>query len=174
MDFIVELPDAHGFDVVMVVVDLVLKWAHFLVTTTTVSAEGAARLYYWDVWKLHGLPLKWVHNWGSVFISEFMRELNRHLGIETAASMAYHPQTNGQTEHVNQELETYIRMFCNHHQNDWDDLLPTAEFTLANHIHALMQVTPFMADTGQNPRMGFESLVDVADEGAAAFQTRME
>ncbi len=111
---------------------------------------------------------------GSVFISDFMRELNRLLRIETAALTAYHPQTDGQTEHVNQELETYIRMFCNHHQNDWDDLLPAAEFALANHVHASTQVTPFMVDTGRNPRMGFEPLVDVADEGAAAFRTRME
>ncbi len=74
VDFIVELPDMHGFDAVMVVVDSVLKQAHFL--ATTVSAEGAARLYYRDVWKLHGLPLKWVHDRGLVFISDFMRELN--------------------------------------------------------------------------------------------------
>ncbi len=76
VDFIVELPDSHGFDAVMVVVDSVLKRVHFLATTTTVSAEGAARLYYRDIWKLHGLLLKWVHDQGSVFISDFMWELN--------------------------------------------------------------------------------------------------
>ncbi len=65
-----------GFDAVMVVVDSMSKRAHFLATTTMVSAEGAARLYYRDVWKLHGLPLKWVHDRGSVFISAFMGELN--------------------------------------------------------------------------------------------------
>ncbi len=66
MDFIIELPDpdAHGFDAVMVVVDSVSKQAHFLATTTTVSAEGVARLYYRDVWQLHGLPLKWLHDRG--------------------------------------------------------------------------------------------------------------
>ena len=53
----------------------------------------------------------------------FMHELNCLLGIKTTA---YHPQTDGQTEHINQELKTYIRMFCNHHQNDWDELLPSA------------------------------------------------
>ncbi len=95
-------------------------------------------------------------------------------GSKLLLQRPYHLQTDGQTEHVNQELKTFIRMFCNHHQNNWDDLLPAAEFALANHVHASTQVTPFMADTSRNPRMGFEPLVDVVDEGAAAFRTRME
>jgi len=169
-----ELPDAHGFDAIMVVVDSLTKRAHFMATNTTVSAEGAAWLYYQHVWKLHGLPLQWLHDCGSVFISDFMRELNRLLGIKTTASTAYHPQTDGQTERVNQELETYIHMFCNHHQNNWDELLPSAEFAAANHIHTATQLTPFIADTGRNPHMGFEPMVDTADEGADAFRDRME
>ena len=173
VDFIVELPDAHGFDAVMVLVDSVTKRSHFIATNTTVTAEGAARLYYQHVWKLHGLPLEWIHDRGAVFISDFMKELNRLLGIRTSASTAYHPQTDGQTERVNQELETYLRLFCNHHQNDWDELLPSAEFACANHVHATTGVSPFMADIGRNPRMGFEPLVDIADENAAAFQNRM-
>ncbi len=71
-----------------------------------------------------------------------MKELNRLLGIRTSASTAYHPQTDGQTEHVNQELETYLRIFCNHHQNDWDELLPSAEFACANHTHWTTGLTP--------------------------------
>ena len=158
----------------MVMVDSVTKWPHFMATNTTVSAEGAARLYYWDVWNLHGLPLQWLHDRGSIFIAGFMHELNCLLGIKTTASTAYHPQTDGQTERVNQELETYIRMFCNHHQNNWDELLPSAEFAAANHIHSSTQVIPFVADTGQNPHMGFKPSVDIADEDTAAFQDQME
>ena len=84
-------------------------------------------------------------------MADFMRKLNSLLGIETLASTLHHPQTDGQTERVNQELETYLRTFCGHHQNNWDKLLPSAEFACANHEHASIQMTPFMADIGQNP-----------------------
>ena len=174
VDFITELPDSHGFDAVMVLVDSTTKRPHFIVTHTTVTAKGAAKLYYQHVWKLHGLPLAWIHDRGTQFMADFMRELNALLGIETLASTSHHPQTDGQTERVNQELETYLRTFCNHHQNDWDELLPSAEFACANHVHASIQMTPFMADIGRNPRMGFEPLVDAPDSDAAAFRQRLE
>ena len=92
----------------MVVVDSITKQLHFMATNITVSAEGTACLYYWDLWKLHGLPLQWLHDRGSVFITGFMCKLNHLLGIKTTASTVYHPQTDGQTECVNPELETYI------------------------------------------------------------------
>jgi len=71
-------------------------------------------------------------------------------------STAYHPQTNGQTERVNQELEQYLRIFVRERQDDWYTLLPLAEFSYNNHIHSPMRQTPFILDTGQHPQMGFE------------------
>jgi hypothetical protein len=71
-------------------------------------------------------------------------------------STAYHPQTDGQTEHVNQVLEGYLRTFTGRRQDDWDGLLPMGEFFYNNSIHSSTQQTPFMVDTGRNPRMGFE------------------
>src|SRR5499426_2824538 len=85
-----------------------------------------------------------------------MRELYRLLGIRLATSTAYHPQTDGQTERANQELEQYLRLFVNERQDDWDELLPLAEFSYNNHVHSSTQQTPFMVDSGRNPRMGFE------------------
>ena len=103
-----------------------------------------------------------------------MKDLYRLLNIEGNFLTAYYPQTDGQTERINQEIEQYLRIYINHHQNDWDELLPSAEFASANHLHAATRMTPFMADTGRNPRMGFEPAVDVADANAGAFQRRME
>jgi hypothetical protein len=175
VDFIVELPDSHGYDATMNVVDTVSKRAHFIPTNTTITAAGAAKLFLQHVWKLHGLPRKVVSDRGSQFVGEFTRELYRLLGIKIAASTAYHPQTDGQTERVNQELEQYLRLFVSERQDNWDELLPFAEFQYNNHIHSSTRQTPFMLDTGRDPRMGFEpqeapSLLESVNE----FKQRME
>jgi hypothetical protein len=86
----------------------------------------------------------------------FMHELYQLLGIKLATSMAYHPQTDGQTECINQELEGYLCIFTSRQQDNWDDLLPLGEFSHNNHIHSSTQQTLFMLDTGRHPRMGFE------------------
>jgi len=73
-----------------------------------------------------------------------------------ASSTAWHPQTNGQTEHVNQELDQYLQLFVNKRQDDWYDLLPLVEFQHNNHVHSATQHPPFLLDTGRLPCMGFE------------------
>jgi transposase InsO family protein len=156
VDFIVELPESSGHDAVMVVVDSVTKRAHFSSTLTTITAAGTARLFVRNVWKHHGLPRKVVSDRGPQFVAEFTRELYRLLGIKLAATTAYHPQGDGQTERVNQELEQYLRLFVNQRQDDWADLLPLAEFQYNNHVHSATQHQPFLLDSGRLPRMGFE------------------
>jgi hypothetical protein len=69
---------------------------------------------------------------------------------------AYHPQTNGQMERINQVLEGYLHIFTSQQQDDWDDYLPTGEFQYNNTVRSSTQQTPFMVDTGRHPRMGFE------------------
>ena len=124
MDFIVELPQSAAHDSIMVVIDSITKHAHFVSTVTTISAAGAAHLFLNHVWKHHGLPRKVVSDRGPHFVAEFTWELYRLLGIKLAATMAYHPQGDGQTEWVNQELEQYLHLFTNQRQDYLVGLLP--------------------------------------------------
>jgi len=156
VDLVVELPLSSGHDAVMTVVDSVSKRAHFIPTHTMVTAEGAARLFLHQVWKLHGLPKHVVSDHRPQFVACFTKELYRLLGIKLASSTAWHPQTDGQTERVNQELDQYLRLFINERQDNWYDLLPMAEFQHNNHVHSATQQSPFLLDTGRVPCMGFE------------------
>ena len=118
VDFIVELPDMHGYDAILVVVDLYSKWAHFISTHTTCFAMGAANLYQKNVWNLHSLFNAYISNCGSQFVAEFIQELYRLLYVKLHTSTAYHSQSDGQTKHINQELKKYLQLFCNKHQDN--------------------------------------------------------
>jgi len=102
-----------------------------------------------------------------------MKELNNLLGIQTKLSMAYHPQTNGQIERVNQELEQYLRVFIDHRQEQWPDWLGMAEFAYNNKIHTTTKISPFKINYGQDPRMGFEGRRKGKYEAAGKFIEKM-
>jgi hypothetical protein len=101
------------YDTVMCTVDSVHKRDHFILTNTTCTARGATELYLRNVWKLHGLPTNVVSDRGSQFVAEFMHKLYRLLNIKMSPSTAYHPQSDRQTEQLNQEMEQYIHLFTN-------------------------------------------------------------
>jgi len=98
VDFITKLPVVAEKDAVLVVYDRLSKMTHFVATTEETLAEGLARLFQDNIWKLHRLPESVVSDKGPQFAVELTRELNRMLGIETRLSTAFHPQTDGQTE----------------------------------------------------------------------------
>jgi len=104
-DFITKLLLAQGYDSILVVVNRLTKMVHFISTTEKTLVEGLARLFRDNVWKLHRLPKSIISDRGPQFVAGIMQELNRILGIESKLSTAFHSQTNGQTERVNQELE---------------------------------------------------------------------
>ena len=155
-DFIVKLLLTRGYDSILVVYNRLTKMAHFIPTTEKMSAEGLAMLFQDHLWKLHRLSESIISDRRAQFAVGLIRELNRMLGIETKLSMAFHPQTNGQTECMNQELEQYLRMFVDHYQEQWPDWLDIAKFAYNNKVNSSTKVLPFMANNGQNPRMGFE------------------
>ena len=106
------------------------------------------------MWKLHGLPESVVLNRGPQFVAELTRELNRILGIKTRLFTVFHPQTDGQTEQMNQELEQYLRFFVEHRQKDWPEWLASAEFAVNNKAHTTTKVLPFIANYGRELRIG--------------------
>jgi len=122
----------------------------------TVTVEGAARLFLHQVWKLHGLLKCVISDCRPQFIAHFTKELYCLLGIKLASFTAWHPQTDRQTEHVNQELDQYLQLFVNKQQDDWYDLLSLAEFQHNNHVHSTIQQPPFLLNTRRLPYMGFE------------------
>jgi len=125
---------------------------------------------YWDhVWKLHGLPNMVISDHGPQFVLGFMRELNKILWINTRLSTTYHPQTDGQTERMNQELEQYLRMFMDYCQMNWLEWLAIAKFSYNNKIQKSIKISPFYANYGFNPRMGFKPWRDVKVQAVDKF-----
>jgi hypothetical protein len=167
-DFIVQLPKSRGYDAIWVVADHTLKEAHFVPCKSDIDTEQTINLYINHIWKLHGLPKKMISDRGPQFVSKLMKGLFKRLGIDGATSTAYHPQTDGQTERLNQELEQYLRIFCNYRQNDWADYVPMAEFAYNNHTHTSTKYSPFYASRGYHPHTIIaqinESTVPKADE----------
>ena len=174
VDFITKLLVVARKDAILVVCDRLSKMAHFVVTTEATLAEGLARLFRDNIWKLHGLPESVVLDRGPQFAAELMKELNRMLGIETRLSTAFHPQTDGQTERMNQELEQYLRFFVDHRQKDWPEWLASAEFTVNNKVHTATKVLPFMANYGRELRMGDDIRKRGKVEKAIEFVERMK
>ena len=108
MDLITDLPLVTSYDSVLVVVDRFTKMAHFTPCSKTISGEGMANLLLNNVVRLHGLPDDVISDRGPQFVSHFWKRLLQTLGIAVNFSSAYHPQTDGQTERVNQILDQYL------------------------------------------------------------------
>jgi len=107
-------------------------------------------------------------------VTGLMKELNRILGIKSKMSITFYPQTDGQTERVNQELEQYLRIFIDHRQEQWPDWLGTAEFAYNNKAHSSTKILLFKANYGQDPRMGFEVRKKEKYKGAEKFAMRIK
>ena len=173
-DFITKLPLAQGYNAILVVVDWLTKMVHFIPTTEKMTAEGLAKLFRDNVQKLHGLPESIISDRGPQFAAGIMRELNRMLKIESKLLTVFHPQTDRQTERVNQELEQYLRMFIDHRQEQWPDWLGTAEFTYNKKAYSSTKVLPFKANYRQDPRIGFKMRRKGKYEGVEKFVTKIK
>lgn len=156
MDFITHLPESNGFDAILVVVDRLTKFRHFIPCKGTANAEEVARLFRDNVWRSHGLPETIVSDRGPQFISAFWSHLNKILRTRALLSTAHHPQTDGQTERMNAILEQYLRAYVSYLQDDWTEWLATAELAGNSMTSETTRCSPFFAMYGFEPRMGFE------------------
>ena len=121
VDFITKLLLVAGKDAILVVCDRLSKMTHFVTTTKGTLAKELVRLFIDNIWKLYRLLESVVLDRGPQFAMELTKELNWMLGIKTKLSTAFHPQTDGQTERMSQELEQYLWFFIDHRQKDWPE-----------------------------------------------------
>ncbi|KAJ1600075.1 hypothetical protein NDA14_000490 [Ustilago hordei] len=157
LDFIEGLPpskkyDSKTYDSILVIVDRLTKFAILAPTHKTVTAKQTAVLLYGHMVRLFGYPDHMVSDRGRQFISGAWKAFAEQMGVKHSLSTAYHPQTDGQTERVNQVIEQYLRMYCNYEQDDWVNLLDTAAFVYNNTVHNSIGVSPFFACYGWNPK----------------------
>ena len=154
IDIIGPLPKSNGMDTIVVIVNQFTKMIRLKATTTNVSLERIAKIYRDDIWKLHGIPRKILSDRGLQFTSKFMEEFTKALGTKRQLSIAYHPQTDGQTERINQEIGTFLQHYMNYQQDDWTNWLTTAEFQYNDKRHAATGKTPFELNFGRHSWKG--------------------
>lgn len=176
MDYVGPLPPSTfmgiSYRYIPVFVDRLTKMRH-LVPTVTMEVEEATNAFYAHVWKHHGLPEFFVSDRGTQFTSDVWSHLCQMLKIDAKLSTAYHPQTDGQTERPNAIMEHYLRAFVNYMQDDWAKWVPGAEFSANNAPSSTTLASPFLANSGQNPRLGFEPPEPLPSDLTAHSQAKL-
>lgn len=153
MDFISGLPNSHGKDTILVIVDRMSKYAHFIALSHPYSALSIAQLFLDQFYRLHGLPKSIVSDRDPIFLSNFWRELFKLQGVKLHYSTAYHPQSDGQTEVVNRCLEQYLRCMTGERPKEWVKWLPLAEWWYNTSYHSSIKASPFEVIYGKGPPM---------------------
>jgi hypothetical protein len=143
MDFITDLPISNGFDSIFIVVDQGLSKGVILCPCNkSIDAEGTIKLYIDNIFIQYGLPDVIISDRGPQFASNVFNGILDAIGVKHRMSTAYHPQTDGQTERYNQELEAYLRIYCAYKPDEWSNKLSLAQFAHKPAIRALAILNP--------------------------------
>ena len=156
VDFITDLPLSNGYDSILVIVDHFSKEVEFIPHNKTVTALETAKLYLFHVWKDHSLPHTIVSDYGPQFAFQVMKDLCKHLGITPKLSTTHYPQTDGQTEQMNRDLQQYLCIFTMKKQNEWADWIALAQFSYNTKQQSPTKKSPFEVTHTYSPRMGIE------------------
>ncbi|GJP80144.1 hypothetical protein CLOP_g10370 [Closterium sp. NIES-67] len=152
LDFITGLPTTiSGHDAILVVIDKFFRMGHFIPTDTAAHIEETTQLFVRCIVSQHGIPTILISDRDPKFTSKFWKELMSLLGTKLAMSSAYHPQTDGQTKHLNQIVEQLLRAACKDEIFNWDLHLSVVEFAYNNVTHAATGQTPFFLCYGRHP-----------------------
>lgn len=158
-DFIVSLPKTkNGFDSITTWVDRLTRRVHFIPSKNNDSAVDVANAFFRNLFQHHGMPDNIVSDRDPKFKSKFWQRLMELCGIKLKMSTSRHPQTDGASEIMNRMVENYLRCYCNYHQDDWDELLPAAEFAYNSAVSEDIGMSPFEMDLGWNPKSPLDML----------------
>ena len=174
-DFIVKLPKTrNGFDCITTYIDRLSRRVHFIASRETDTAFDAAKAFFSCIFKLHGLPDSIVSDRDPKFTSNFWKSLMKLCGVELKMSTSRHPQTDGSSEIMNRMVENYLRIYFNYHQDNWDELLPGAEFAYNSAVTEDLGMSPFELDLGWIPKSAsdFISGGQVSNQFVADFKSR--
>jgi len=172
MDFVEGIPKSDGYSVILVMVDRFTKYAHFIPLKHPYNAAIVARAVFNNVIKLHGLPQTIVSDRDKIFTSAIWKELFRLMGTQLLFSSAYHPQTDGQTERVNQCLEMYLCCVVYDDPKQWKQMLSQAEYWYNTSFHTSLGCSPFHALYGYDLNNGYmQSTTDTGDSVHEMVQT---
>jgi hypothetical protein len=175
-DFVVKLPlsrepvTGKEYDSIFVITDRLTKYAYMLPFNETCTAEDVAYTFLRTIVANHGTPDEIISDRDKLFTSKFWTTLIALLGTQHKLSTAFHPQTDGQTERLNQTMESYLRCYVNYQQNNWVGLLPLAQFAYNSADTETTKVSPMYANYGYNP----EAYKTPLQPGADAHEARVK
>lgn len=174
MDFVEGLPMSENRNVILVVMDRFTKYAHFIAMQHPIIVQSVARAFSDTVFKLHGMPLVIFTDMDRIFTSNLWQQLFKSLNIKLHMCTRYHPQTDGQTERVNQCLENYLRCMCFRQPKKWHGWLDLAEWWYNTSFHTALNMTPFQALYGFPPPMIAESALpdSISDDTEDLLQNK--
>ena len=157
MDFKSQPEDKHGYNCVWVVIDRLSKQAVSVPCHKTINAEQMAQLFITYVYRYFGPPESIVSDRGPQFVSAFWNAFCKILGIKLKLSTAYHPETDGQTEIMNQYTDLRLRPFVSYYQDDWSEYLPMMDYAQLILPHSsLGMMSPYELQNGHPPRTSFD------------------